>query len=89
MRFNKESALSVFFAPLLDIQKHIVFATVGSTKIADYSSVFCSNPYDLHISTSLVVCQLNKLMQCEKCTVSILNEHEIIDRRIQIASLQN
>ena len=35
-------------------------------KIAVYSSVFYSTPYDLHISTRLVVCQLKKVMQCAK-----------------------
>ena len=28
-------------------------------------------------------------MQSEKCSVSMFDEHEIFDRRIQIASLQN
>ena len=66
MRCKKESALSVFFAPLLDIKEHIAFAILNIIKIADYSSVFYSTPYDLHISTSLVVCQLKKVMQCAK-----------------------
>ena len=67
MRCKKESALSVFFAPLLDIKEHIVFAILNIIKIADYSSLyFTQPPYDLHISTSLVVCQLKKVMQCAK-----------------------